>query len=191
MKGTDVGYINISQFTPDTASLMSQAATKLKSQGATKIVLDLRNNPGGYLDAGVSVASQFLNAGTTIVSERTGGKTISTLTAASGGQLIGMPTVVLINDGSASASEIVSAALHDNHVAKLVGEQSFGKGSVQEIKSLAGGAELKVTIAHWYTPAGININHNGIAPDVVVPLTTAQFNDGQDPQLDEALSLLQ
>jgi carboxyl-terminal processing protease len=191
MKGTDVGYINISQFTPDTASLMSQAATKLKSQGATKIVLDLRNNPGGYLDAGVSVASQFLNEGTTIVSERTNGKTISTLTAASGGQLIGIPTVVLINDGSASASEIVSAALHDNHAAKLVGEQSFGKGSVQEIKSLAGGAELKVTIAHWYTPAGININHDGIAPDVAVPLTTTEYNAGQDPQLAEALTLLQ
>ncbi|HUD11574.1 MAG TPA: S41 family peptidase [Candidatus Saccharimonadia bacterium] len=190
LKNGDVGYINISQFTPDTASLMGQAATKLKAQGATKIVLDLRNNPGGYLDAGVAVASEFLNQGTTIVSERTDGKTIDTLTAASGGQLIGFPTVVLINDGSASASEIVSAALHDNHAAKLVGEQSFGKGSVQEIKSLPGGAELKITIAHWYTPDGININKEGIAPDVVVPLTTDEFNAGQDPQLDQALSML-
>jgi carboxyl-terminal processing protease len=191
IKDTNIGYINISQFTPDTASLMTQAATKLKAQGATSIILDLRNNPGGYLDAGVSVASQFLPQGKTIVSERRDGKTIETIPASSGGLLIGMPTVVMINEGSASASEIVSAALHDNHAAKLVGEQSFGKGSVQTIKTLPGGAELKVTIAHWYTPNGININKEGIAPDVVVPLTTAEYNAGQDPQLTQAESMLQ
>jgi carboxyl-terminal processing protease len=190
MKSSDIGYINISQFTPNTADLMSQAATDLKSKGATKIILDLRNNPGGYLTAGVSVASQFLPSGKTVVSERAGGQPISTLYANSGGQLIGMPTIVLVNDGSASASEIVSSALHDNNVAKLVGEQTFGKGSVQTIKSLPGGAELKVTIAHWYTPDGININKQGIAPDYVVPLTVADFNAGQDPQLQKAIDLL-
>lgn len=191
MKTSTIGYIDISQFTPNTASLMSQAATALKNKGAKGIILDLRDNPGGYLSAGVSVASQFLPAGDVVVSERVGGKTISTIDATSGGQLIGMPTVVLINDGSASASEIVSAALHDNHAAKLVGEQSFGKGSVQTIKDLPGGAELKVTIAHWYTPDGININKQGIAPDFVVPLTTANINAGTDPQLAKAESLLQ
>src|SRR6185437_17074440 len=98
--------------------------------------------------------------------------------AESGGQLIGMPTVVLINGGSASASEIVAGALHDNKVAKLEGETSFGKGSVQEIKNLPDGAQLKVTVAHWYTPNGVNINKEGIKPDTTVKLTTDDFNAG-------------
>ena len=194
MKNGDIGYINITQFGPDTADLTTKAAGELKAQGATKIILDLRNDPGGYLDAAVSVASQFLPAGKTVVSERKGpgGKTVvDTLDSKDGGQLIGLPTVVLINSGSASASEIVSAALHDNNAAKLVGETSFGKGSVQEIENLAGGAELKVTVAHWYTPGGININKAGIKPDVAVGLSTDDFNAGRDPQLDKAISLLQ
>jgi carboxyl-terminal processing protease len=186
-----IGYINITQFAPDTASLMNQAATALKSQGAKSIILDLRDDPGGYLDAAVSVASEFLPSGKTVVSERTGGVTVDTLYAQSGGELIGLPTVVLINSGSASASEIVSGALHDNGVAKLEGETSFGKGSVQTIKNLPGGAELKVTIAHWYTPNGININKKGITPDVQVPLTTADYDAGQDPQLAKAIQMLQ
>jgi carboxyl-terminal processing protease len=194
MKSGNIGYINITQFGPDTAGLVDKAAGELKSQGATKIILDLRNDPGGYLDAAVKVSSQFLPSGKTVVSERKGpgGKTVvDTLNANNGGQLIGVPTVVLINSGSASASEIVSAALHDNHAAKLVGVTSFGKGSVQEIKDLAGGAQLKVTVAHWYTPGGININKAGIKPDVNVDLTTDDFNAGRDPQLDKAISLLQ
>jgi carboxyl-terminal processing protease len=194
MKNGNIGYINITQFGPDTANLTNKAASELKSQGAAKIILDLRNDPGGYLDAAVSVASQFLPSGQTVVSERKGpgGKTIvDTLDSKGGGQLVGLPTVVLINSGSASASEIVSAALHDNHSAKLVGVTSFGKGSVQEIKNLAGGSELKVTVAHWYTPGGININKAGIKPDVSVDLTPDDFNAGRDPQLDKAISLLQ
>lgn len=192
MKPNNVGYINITQFGPDTAGLMNQAATELKNQGATKIVLDLRDDPGGYLDAGVSVASQFLPEGKTIVSERKSGvQQGEPLTAKPGGQLIGLPTVVLINSGSASASEIVSAALHDNNVAKLVGQTSFGKGSVQQIMNLPGGAELKVTVAHWYTPAGINIGKAGIKPDYNVGLSTDDYNAGRDPQLDKALQLLQ
>jgi len=190
MKNGNVAYIDISRFGSDTASLVDQAAAELKSQGATKVILDLRNDGGGYLDAGVSVASQFLDSGKTVVSERTDGKTTNTLTAAAGGKLIGLPTIVLINGGSASASEIVAGALHDNKVAKLEGEKSFGKGSVQEIKDLPGGAQLKVTVAHWYTPGGININKEGIKPDVEVKLTTENYNASQDPQLDKALELL-
>lgn len=190
LKNGNVAYINVTQFGPDTASLVDKAATDLKAQGATKVILDLRNDPGGYLDAGVSVASQFLPAGKTVVSERTGGKTTNTLPASSGGKLVGMPTVVLINAGSASASEIVAGALHDNKVAQLEGEKSFGKGSVQEIKDLADGAQLKVTVAHWYTPNGININKAGISPDVTVTNTSADFNANRDPQLDKALELL-
>ncbi len=190
LKNGNVAYIDITRFGPDTADLVDQAATSLKAQGATKVILDLRNDGGGYLDAGVAVASQFLDEGKTVVSERTNGKTTSTLAASAGGKLHGLPTVVLINGGSASASEIVAGALHDNHAARLVGETSFGKGSVQEIKDLPGGAQLKVTVAHWYTPAGVNINKEGIKPDVETKLTTDDFNANRDPQLDKALELL-
>jgi len=190
LKNGNVAYINITRFSPDTADLVDKAATDLKAQGATRVVLDLRNDPGGYLDAGVSVASQFLDTGKTVVSERTGGKTTNTLTASSGGKFKGLPTIVLINAGSASASEIVAGALHDNKAAQLVGEKSFGKGSVQEIKDLPDGAQLKVTVAHWYTPAGVNINKEGIKPDVEAALTPDDFNAGRDPQLDKALELL-
>ena len=190
MKTATVGYIQISVFGSDTSQLITQAATELKAKGATKIILDLRNNGGGYLDAGVTVASQFVPEGKLVVEERTGGVSKDKMTAQSGGLLLGMPTVVLINGGSASASEIVSGALHDNGVATLVGEKSFGKGSVQEMKPLPGGAQLKVTIAHWYTPKGVNINKEGITPDVTVKLTTDDYNAGRDPQLDKALQIL-
>ncbi|HEY2004467.1 MAG TPA: S41 family peptidase [Candidatus Saccharimonadia bacterium] len=190
LKNGNIAYINVMQFSTDTADLVNKAAGDLKNQGATKVVLDLRNDGGGYLDAGVSVASQFLDTGKVVVSERTDGKTVDTLTAKDGGLLRGMPTVVLINGGSASASEIVAGALHDNGVAKLEGEQSFGKGSVQEIKNLPDGGELKVTVAHWYTPGGVNINKQGLTPDVKVSLTTDDFTAGRDPQLDQALQML-
>ena len=190
LKNSDVAYIEVTRFGDDTTTLIQQAATELKSQGAKKVILDLRNDGGGYLSAGQAVASQFMSAGKTVVSERTNGKTTNTLVAQSGGQLIGLPMVVLINGGSASASEIVAGALHDNKVAQLVGEKSFGKGSVQEIDNLNGGAQLKVTVAHWYTPNGININKEGITPDVEVKLTTDDYNANRDPQLDKALDLL-
>lgn len=191
MKGSDIGYIQISTFGTDTSDLIVKAANDLKSQGAKKIVLDLRNDGGGYLDAGVVVSSQFLPSGKLVVEEKTDGKTKSKLSAQAGGLLVGMPTVVLINGGSASASEIVAGALHDNNAAKLVGEKSFGKGSVQEIKPLGNDAQLKVTIAHWFTPGGVNINKEGIKPDYVVPLTNEDFSASRDPQLDKAIQLLQ
>jgi carboxyl-terminal processing protease len=190
MKGSDIGYIDITTFGTDTSSLIAQAATSLKSQGATKIILDLRNNGGGYLSAGVDVASEFLPQGKLIVEQRRGDVSIDKEYSNGSAVLAGMPTIVLINGGSASASEIVSGALHDNGAAKLLGEQSFGKGSVQEIESLPGGAELKVTVAHWFTPDGVNINKTGLTPDIKVALTTADYNASQDPQLAAAIAQL-
>jgi carboxyl-terminal processing protease len=190
VKNNNVGYIKVSQFGPDTTGLVDRAATEVKQQGATRIILDVRNDPGGYLDVGVAVASQFLKAGQLVVEEKTGGQTTKRLTASDGGKLRGLPTVVLINGGSASASEIVAAALRDNNAAKLVGEKSYGKGSVQEIKKLPGGAELKVTVAHWYTPKGLNLGKSGIKPDTEVKLTNDDSNADRDPQLDKALELL-
>lgn len=191
MKDNAIGYINISTFGSDTAGLIDKAAGDLVNQGAKKIILDLRNNGGGYLSAAQAVSSEFLPAGQVIVSEKTGGKTVDQLSSAGGGRLVGLPTVVLVNGGSASASEITAGALHDDHAAKLIGEQTFGKGSVQEIKDLPGGAELKVTVAHWFTPGGINIDKKGITPDQVVKLTTDDYNASRDPQLDAAIAALQ
>lgn len=190
IKNGNIGYIQISTFGTDTSDLIVRAANELKSQGATKIILDLRNDGGGYVTAAEAVASQFLPEGKTIFTARTGGKTIETEKSTGGGVLVGLPTIELVNGGSASASEIVSGALHDNNAAKLVGEKTFGKGTEQEIKDLPGGAELKVTVAHWYTPAGVNINKEGIKPDTEVALTTDDYNANRDPQLDEALQLL-
>ncbi len=190
MKPGNIGYIQIGEFGSDTAALVDQAASALASQGAKKIVLDLRDDPGGYLDAAVKVASEFLPANKLVVEQRRGGKSISKLDSEPGGRLISLSVVVLINGGSASASEILAGALHDNGVAKLVGEKSFGKGSVQEIVSLSGGAELKVTVAHWYTPAGKNIGSVGISPDVVVANSQSDLDQGKDPQLSKALQLL-
>lgn len=190
IKDGNVGYIQISTFGSDTTDLIDKAAGELKNQGAQKLILDLRNNGGGYLDAGVAVASEFMPGGKLVVEERTGGKSRDKLNSNGHGQLVGLPMIVLVNGGSASASEIVAGALHDNHVAKLLGEKTFGKGSVQEIKQLPGGAQLKVTVAHWYTPDGVNINKEGIKPDTDVKLTTDDYNASRDPQLDAALTAL-
>ncbi len=189
LKDGGVGYIQVIRFGSDTVDLIRAQAQTLLGQGATKFVLDLRNDPGGYLDAAVGVAGQFID-GKMIVEERTNGKSVNKLEADHSGLLLGKKTVVLINGGSASASEIVAGALQDYKAATLVGEKSFGKGSVQEVMALGGGAELKVTVAHWYTPNGVNISKEGIKPDVEVKMTQADFDANRDPQLDKALELL-
>lgn len=188
-KEGDVGIITVSRFGDDTVTLVKQAANELNSQGATKYVLDLRNNGGGYLQAAVGVSNVFMD-NKVVVEERKDGKTTDKLSTTSGGSLVGKPVVVLINSGSASASEITAGALQDQGVAKLVGEKSFGKGSVQEIIDLAGGAQLKVTVAHWFTPKGRGIDKKGIAPDAEVKMTTEDINASRDPQLDKAKELL-
>jgi carboxyl-terminal processing protease len=188
-KEGNVGIITVSRFGDDTVDKVKQAATDLESQGATKYVLDLRNNGGGYLQAAVGVSGVFMD-NKVVVEERKGGKTIDKLSTGSGGALAGKPVVVLINSGSASASEIVAGALQDQGVAKLVGEKSFGKGSVQEIIDLPGGAQLKVTVARWFTPNGRGIDKEGIKPDIEVKLTTEDINAGRDPQLQKAIETL-
>jgi carboxyl-terminal processing protease len=187
-----IGYIKISQFTDDTVALSQQAAQDFKAKGVKGVVLDLRGNPGGYLSDAVTISSLWLSQGQTVVSERRGSTIVDTEYATGDDPLHGLPTVVLIDGGSASASEITAGALHDNGDATLVGVTSFGKGSVQEVENLTGGGELKVTIAHWYTPDGKNINKQGINPDVQVSdPTDAQVQAGQDPQKDKAFQIVQ
>jgi carboxyl-terminal processing protease len=190
-KRDNTGIITISRFGDDTVELTRRAAQELKDQGITNVVLDVRNNPGGLLDAAVNVSSVWLPKGSTVLEEKRNGVVVQTFKTTDQPVLPGMPTVVLINGGSASASEIVAGALRDNKAATLIGEQTFGKGSVQRVIPLSGGGSLKVTIARWFTPEGKNIDKEGIAPDQAVELTAENREADQDPQLDAALQKLQ
>lgn len=185
-----IGYLKISQFTNDTTKLAQSAAADFKAKGIKAVILDLRSDPGGYLNTAVDVSSLWLDQGKTVVSERRGGQTLSTSYALGGAVFKGLPTVVLINGGSASASEITAGALRDNGAATIVGEKSFGKGSVQQVENLPNGGELKVTIARWFTPAGKNIDKQGITPDITITMSDADVTAGKDPQKDRATEIL-
>lgn len=187
----DIGYLKISQFGNDTVGLAQKAAQEFRTKHVKGVVLDLRSDPGGYLNAAVGVSSLWLDKGKTVVQERRGGQVVSTETATGGNLLAGLPTIVLIDGGSASASEITAGALHDNGIAQLVGAKSFGKGSVQQVENLPDGSELKVTIARWYTPDGKNIDKQGINPDITVSISDQDVAAGKDTQKDKAYSLLQ
>lgn len=184
-----VGILTITRFDDQTGSLARQAARDFKDKQVHGVVLDLRGNGGGYLTAATDVAGLWLDD-KVVVSERTGGRVTDELKSEGESVLGGMPTVVLTNGASASASEIVAGALQDYGVATLVGEKTFGKGTVQKLLDLGGGAMLKVTVARWYTPHGKNITEEGIKPDKEVVLTSEDANTGKDPQLAEALGVL-
>lgn len=186
----NIGVIRISRFGEDTTQLVREAAQKFKNENVKGIILDLRGNPGGLLDASVEVASVWLPEGQTILQEKRGEEVIKTYFAQGNPILNGVETVVLINEGSASASEIVAGALSDHGAATLIGTKSFGKGSVQEVQELDFGGLLKVTIARWYTPEGINIDENGIKPDKEVKLTDKDVEQDKDPQQKAAINFL-
>lgn len=187
----NIGYVQITRFAEDTMSTFSDIADNFKAAGVNGIVLDLRNNPGGYLDGSVNIAGYWLNKGQVILEEKRAGVTIQTYTASKNGLLVSVPTVVLINEGSASASEIVSGALKDNGAATILGVTSFGKGSVQEFTTFLAGDVLKVTVARWYTPSGQNIDQDGIVPDVTQELSDDDIANNVDSQLNAAINLLQ
>ena len=185
----NIGYIKIVRFSEDTATLTTETAAKFKEQNVKGVVLDLRSDPGGLLDAAVAVSSLWLN-NQTVLTERRGGEVIRTYTSTGIPTLKGIPTIVLIDAGSASASEITAGALRDNKAATLVGVKSFGKGSVQQIVNFNDDSFLKVTIARWYTPDGKNIDKEGINPDKEVKRTDDDYKTGNDPQLDYATAQL-
>jgi carboxyl-terminal processing protease len=180
-----IGTLTISRFDGETAALSQKAAQTFKQQNVRGIILDLRGNGGGYLTAAQDVSGLWLN-NKVVVSERTNGKVVDELKSGNNALLAGIPTVVLVNGSSASASEIVAGALQDHKAATLIGEKTFGKGSVQKVLDLGAGTMLKVTIARWYTPNGKNITKEGIAPNQVVELKAEDANAGRDPQLDAA-----
>lgn len=185
---SSVGILDINRFSDDTATEARRAAQAFRDQGVRKVILDLRGNPGGIVSAAQAVAGLWLDK-QVVLSQRQGDKIIQEDKSTGSPLLSDIKTVVLIDNGSASASEIVAGALKDYGKAVLIGEKSYGKGSVQSVIELAGGARLKVTTARWYTPKGANIDKTGIEPDEVVELTASDINEGRDPQLDKAKSL--
>ncbi len=184
-----VGILTISRFGEDTTKLAETAANDFKDKNVTGVVLDLRGDPGGLLESAVNVSSLWLK-NKTVLTERRDGRIIQTYPSKGAAPLNGIKTVVLIDGGSASASEITAGALKDNGAATLMGLKSYGKGSVQQPIDLKDGSLLKVTIARWFTPAGKNIDKEGIKPDTEVKISEDDIKAVRDPQLDAALSQL-
>ncbi len=189
MKDNNIGYIKVSQFGDDTTNLMQRATTELAAKNPKAIVLDLRHNPGGYLQSAVDMVGMFSDPGTVVVKEKDKDGKVQIEKTVDKPILAKTKLVVLIDEGSASAAEIVAGALQDNNRATLVGAISFGKGSVQEMLDLGSGASLKLTIAEWLTPKDRQISHKGIDPDVKVSLTEDDTKNNRDPQLTKAMEL--
>lgn len=182
----DIGTITISKFSSDTTELSRKAAKEFADKGIKKVILDMRGNPGGLLEQAVGVSEIWLEKGSTILDEKRGEEVVQSFKSEKDPIFKDVKTIVLINEGSASASEIVAGALRDNNKATLMGEKSFGKGSVQQLLELSNGGALKVTIARWYTPAGKNIDKEGITPDSEVVRSSDDIKNKRDPQLDAA-----
>jgi carboxyl-terminal processing protease len=188
---TGVYTIALYTFTANSGQLVDDALAAFRASGSKKLIIDLRGNPGGYLDAAVHIASHFLPQGAPVVTEDYKGKQANDVHTSdgTGGIPAGTKVVILMNQGSASASEILSGALQDNHVATLIGTRSFGKGSVQQLITIDGGS-LKVTVARWLTPSGRSISDGGLTPDIKVDLTAEDAAAGKDPQKDRAVQFL-
>lgn len=186
----NIATLTVSRFDSETGALAKKYAEEIKEKGISKVILDLRGNGGGYVTAAQSVASLWLEKNAVIVTEKKGSTTIDEIKASGNNILKGAETVVLVDGSSASASEIVTGALKHYKAATIIGEKTFGKGSVQEPVNINGEAILKITVAKWYTPDGQNISKNGISPDKEIKNTEEDFNAGRDPQLDYAKETL-
>ena len=185
----DIAYVSLFDFSSLATDQLEGELQTLLDRKPKGLILDLRDNPGGYLQQALQVADLFLDTGV-IASEKDKGGQGQTFRSGPRGIAQDIPLVVLVNGGSASASEIVAGALQDRGRAKLIGETTFGKGSVQLAHKLQDGSELRVTIAHWFTPNGRQIHGTGLAPDISVPLTEEDATAGRDPQLDRAVEYL-
>lgn len=190
MLDNNIAYIKIYQFTSNLPDKFKDAVSGLLKSNAKKIVIDLRNDPGGYLETAVDIVSWFTPKGSVVLREEFKNGQKDEYVSRGYSAIANLPVVVLVNKGSASASEIMAGALRDNRGIKLVGETTFGKGSVQEVESFRDGSSLKVTVAKWLTPSGVSINEEGLKADFEVPYTDADYNNNKDPQLDKAVELL-
>ncbi|MFH0874103.1 MAG: S41 family peptidase [Candidatus Komeilibacteria bacterium] len=188
---SNIATIRIISFNQDVEKKFISALNDITKKNPKGLIIDLRNNPGGFLDQAVAIASAWVKEGDVVVKESfiDAGKD-TTYAARKFVRAPEVPTVVLINGGSASASEILAGALQDYGLATVVGEKSYGKGSVQNLEQLPDGSAVKITVAKWLTPKGRSIQDQGIQPDVVVPFTDADVQANKDPQLDKALELI-
>jgi len=190
-KDNNVAYLKINQFGEKTSREFDSAINTILLRNSKGIVLDLRNNPGGFLDKAVEIASRMISKGKVVVIEEDGAGKRDNLYTTGGDKLSAIPVVVLINEGSASASEILAGALRDDRGVQLIGKKSFGKGSVQELISLPNKSSVKITVAKWLTPNGDYIMEKGISPDIEVEFSLDDFKAEKDPQLDKALEIIQ
>jgi len=191
LKEDDIVYLKLYQFFDRTGDDFRKSAIEILNSPAKKIILDLRNNPGGYLEVAQEISGWFLKRGDVVVIEDFGpGKEKNEYKADGNEKFLDYPIVVLINQGSASASEILAGALRDNRNVLLIGEKSFGKGSIQELEELRGGSSLKITIANWLTPKGQLITDKGLEPDIKVEMSEEDYEQDRDPQLEKALEVI-
>lgn len=189
LKEQDIGYIRISIFGERTADELKDAVRDLKDQGATRYIIDLRDNGGGLLPAAVDVASQFLRDGVVLYERKSDG-TEKAFDVRGRGVLEDDPVIFLVNSGTASASEIVAGAIQDYERGVLIGTETFGKASVQFIFDLSDGSSVHITNARWLTPNRQEIDGVGLTPDIVVPITEEDYEAGRDPQVEQAIAYL-
>lgn len=189
-KDGSIFIIKLHNFSLDAPLEFRRALSEFARAGNTKLILDLRNNPGGYLEGAVDIASWFLESGTVVAREQFGDGEEILYRSKGYNALADTKVVILVNEGSASASEILAGALRDQRAIKLVGMKTFGKGSVQELTPVTDKTSLKITIARWLTPSGTSLSENGLDPDEKVELTREHIEKDEDPQLDRAIELL-
>jgi len=186
----DIIYLKIYQFSEKASFDFAKAAIEILSKPSQKIILDLRDNPGGYLEVAQDIAGWFLEKGKVVVIEDFGNGEKKEYKSEGNGLFSNYKIVILINEGTASGSEILAGALRDNRGILLIGEKSFGKGSVQELEKLREGSSLKITVAKWLTPKGNLISDVGLEPDIKVEMTEKDYEEGKDPQLDKAIEII-
>ncbi len=189
-KDDNIAQIKITKFSENTDKEFNEATDAIISKEVKGMILDLRNNPGGLLDKSVAVASRIIPKGKVVVTEEDSAGRKENLYTSGGDKLSSILTVVLINEGSASAAEILAGALKDNQGLTLIGKKTFGKGSVQQLIDLPEGSSVKITVAKWLTPNGDYIMETGINPDVEVDMTSDDYNNNRDPQLDKAMEII-
>ena len=190
MKGRDIAYVQLYTFNANADYLFYNAVSKAISNSAKGMILDLRNDPGGYLDVAVDLGGWFFPKNTLVVKEESRNGGGDELRANGNAALANLPVVVLINGGSASASEILAGALRDNRKIKLIGEKSFGKGTVQQLIPMPDGSTIKLTIAHWVLPSGKILENGGLIPDIEVKMSDDDMKNKKDPQLDKAIEVI-
>jgi len=192
VKEGDIGYIEIAQFDETSAPKFKEAVNDLISKNIKGLIVDVRDNPGGLLDSSVKISSEFIKNGVIVLEKNRDGSLNESFKSIGSGKLTkgNIPLVILINGGSASASEILAGAIQDTKRGVLVGEKTFGKGSVQQLEEVGRGATLRLTVAHWFTPNNRNIDKQGLQPDVEVKLSEEDLKNEKDPQLQKALELI-